>query len=66
MYLLAPEQEICLSKALVFPCFLVFDGIGEYISLHLFSFSQDMLTSAMSVFVCLFVSQRCLSACECE
>ena len=38
VYLLAPEEDNFLSKVLVFPCFLVFRRIGEYISLDLFSF----------------------------
>ena len=36
VYLLTPEEDNFLSKALVFPCFLVFRRIGEYISLDLF------------------------------
>ena len=37
-YLLAPDKDNFLSKALVFHCFLVFRRIGEYISLDLFRF----------------------------
>ena len=36
VYFLAPDEDNFLSKALVFPCFLVFRRIGEYISLDLF------------------------------
>ena len=36
IYLLAPEEDNFLSKALVYYCFLVFRRIGEYISLDLF------------------------------
>ena len=34
--LLALEEDNFLLKVLVFPCFLVFRRIGEYISLDLF------------------------------
>ena len=37
LYFLAPDDDNFLSKALVFPCFLVFCRIDEYISLDLFS-----------------------------
>ena len=36
VYPLAPEEDNILSKALVFPCFLVFRRIGESISIALF------------------------------
>ena len=39
IYLFAPEENF-LSKPLVFPCFLLFYHIGEYISLDLF-YSTD-------------------------
>ena len=38
IYLLAPEEDISLSKAIVYYCFLVFRSIGEYIFLDLFYF----------------------------
>ena len=36
VYLLSPEEDNFLSKALMYFCFLVFRRIGEYISLDLF------------------------------
>ena len=36
VYLLAPEEDNFLSKALAFLCFLVFRSIGDYVSLDLF------------------------------
>ena len=38
VYLLEPEEDVFLSKALVHYCFLEFWRIGEYISLDLFYF----------------------------
>ena len=45
IYLLAPEVDDFLSKALVFRCFLVFRRIGEYISLDLFYYVIDSYIS---------------------